>query len=75
MGDNAVSSAWPQFLLELVEHGKVPMAILDRQLVKHFSKASTRVLVQWSQSTPKEPTMEYYDDLQTNFPEFCLENH
>ena len=74
VGDNAVSTAWPQFLQELGEHGKVSMAILDRQLVKRFNKASVRVLVQWSRSTPEEATWEYYDDLQTKFLEFCLEN-
>ena len=74
VGNNAVSSAWPQFLQELGEHGKVPMAILDRQLVKRFNKAYVRVLVHCSQSTLEEATWEYYDDLQTKFPEFCLEN-
>ena len=46
VGDNAVSSVWPQFLQEIGEYEKVPVAILDRQLVKRFNKASVRVLVQ-----------------------------
>ena len=45
VGDNAVSSAWPQFLQEIGEQGRIPIAILDRQLVKRFNKASVRVLV------------------------------
>jgi hypothetical protein len=49
----------------------VPIAILDRKLMKKGNRAVTAVLVQWSNLYPKNTTWEDHGDLQKQFPE-CL---
>lgn len=74
IGDQIATARWPTFLNETQEVQKIPMTILDRQLVKRFNKAGVKVLVQWSDSSPKEATWEFYDVLQRQFPKFCSQN-
>lgn len=74
IGDTATTATWPEFINDLQGSQRVPVAILDRQLVKRFNKAGTRVLIQWSDSLPEEATWEFYDMLQKKFPDFCSEN-
>lgn len=70
MGQNEVTATWPEFIAEMEEIGKTPVAILDRQLVKRFNKAGMKVLVQWLHSSEEEATWEFYDALQKKFPGF-----
>lgn len=74
IGDQAATTDWPTFLTKTTEVQRVPTAILDRQLVKRFSKPGAKVLVHWSNSSPEEATWEFYDVLQKQFPEFCHSN-
>ena len=43
---------------------KEPIAILDRKINKHRSKAITEVLVQWSNCFPEDATWECLYELQ-----------
>lgn len=74
IGDQQSTAKWPNFLSTLPEKQKIPVAILDRQLVKRFNRAGVKVLVQWSDSIPEEATWEFYDVLQAQYPEFCSLN-
>ena len=49
----------------------MPIAILDRKLMKKGNRAAIAVLVQWSNLYPKNATWEDLEDLQKQFPE-CL---
>ncbi|XP_039141293.1 uncharacterized protein LOC120278620 [Dioscorea cayenensis subsp. rotundata] len=71
IGDQIATTRWPAFLNETQEMQKIPITILDRQLVKRFNKAGVKILVQWSNSPPEEATWEFLDVLQRQFPEFC----
>ncbi|XP_070664454.1 uncharacterized protein [Malus domestica] len=47
----------------------IPIAILDRRLVKKGNAAITEVFVQWQNHTPEDATWEPYPDLKSKFPE------
>jgi len=47
----------------------VPIAILDRKLMKKGNGAATAVLVQWSNLYPEDATWEDLNDLQKQFPD------
>ncbi|KAA8547401.1 hypothetical protein F0562_003735 [Nyssa sinensis] len=47
-----------------------PIAILDRKLIKKHDRPFTMVLVQWSNSIPKDGTWESWYSLQQGFPHF-----
>lgn len=47
-----------------------PVAILERRLVKYHGRPATQVLVQWSNSFPKDATWELYHKMQAKFPQF-----
>ncbi|MCI33595.1 hypothetical protein A2U01_0054812, partial [Trifolium medium] len=49
---------------------KVPVAILDRKMVKRSNIAATKVLVQWKDLTLEKATWEFYYDLLKKFPDF-----
>lgn len=48
--------------------GKIPVAILDRALVKRGDRAATQVKVQWSEETAEQATWEFLDYLLVKFP-------
>ena len=50
----------------------VPIAILDRKLVKRGNSAVTKILVQWSDKLPEEATWEFFFDIQQRFPHINL---
>ena len=47
----------------------MPVAILDRKLMKRGNGAATAVLVQWSNLFPEDATWEDLSDLQKQFPD------
>jgi hypothetical protein len=47
----------------------MPLAILDRKLMKKGNGAATAVLVQWSNLYPEDATWEDLSDLQKQFPD------
>nr|GEZ28980.1 hypothetical protein [Tanacetum cinerariifolium] len=47
-----------------------PVAILDRRLGKVGNAAGVFILVQWTNSDPKDATWESTEDIQKRFPEF-----
>jgi hypothetical protein len=49
---------------------KVPVAILDRKMVKRGHTAATKVLVQWKDLPLDNATWEFYYDLLKRFPDF-----
>ncbi|GAU24592.1 hypothetical protein TSUD_289530 [Trifolium subterraneum] len=49
---------------------KIPVAILERKMVKRGHTAATKVLVQWKDSPPDKATWEFYYDLLKKFPDF-----
>ncbi|CAJ2672860.1 unnamed protein product [Trifolium pratense] len=49
---------------------KVPVAILDRKMVKRGNIAATKVLVQWQDSPPNLATWEFYSELLKKYPDF-----
>nr|DAD35169.1 TPA_asm: hypothetical protein HUJ06_005809 [Nelumbo nucifera] len=51
---------------------KVPVAILDRQMVKRGNVAATKVLVKWHNYPPEAATWEFYYDLCKKYPRFNL---
>lgn len=50
---------------------EVPLAILDRRLVKRHNSAATEVLVHWCNHSKEDATWENYQELQLKFPEFA----
>lgn len=74
IGNQVVTVILPEFMNDVKEFRRKPIAILDRQLVKRLGKEGAKVLVQWSDSSPDEATWEFYDTLQKKFPEFCSTN-
>ena len=52
----------------------VPIAILDRKLVKRGNQAATKVLVQWSNLPSEDATWEFLFDIQKRFPDINLED-
>ncbi|GAU37779.1 hypothetical protein TSUD_158600 [Trifolium subterraneum] len=49
---------------------RVPLAILDRKMVKRGRIATTKVLVQWNDLPTDKATWEFYYDLLKKFPDF-----
>ena len=49
----------------------VPIAILDRKMIKKDNRAVTTGLIQWSNLYPEDATWEDLEDLQQQFPE-CI---
>jgi hypothetical protein len=47
----------------------IPLAILDRKLMKKGNGAATAVLVQWSNLNQEDATREDLSDLQKQFPD------
>jgi hypothetical protein len=58
------------FSSPLVKLGKVPLAILDRKMVKRGRVAATKVLVQWKDVPADKATWEFYYDLLKKYPDF-----
>jgi hypothetical protein len=54
----------------MVDVGKLPVAILDRKMVKRGDRAATKVLVQWQGCPTDKATWEFYYDLLKKFPDF-----
>ena len=42
----------------------IPVAILDRKMVKRGNRAVTKVLIQWSDRSPEEATWEFLFDME-----------
>lgn len=62
---------------ELPEHytadsPPIPVAILDRQMVRRGRVAATKVLVHWSGTSPADATWEFLQDLRLRFPHIDL---
>ena len=49
-----------------------PVAVLQRQMVKHNNRAKVKVLIQWSNLPPEDATWEDYELIQAQFPDFIL---
>ncbi|PNY00055.1 Ty3/gypsy retrotransposon protein [Trifolium pratense] len=49
---------------------RIPIAILDRKMVKRGNRAATKVLVQWKDLPMDKATWEFYYDLLKKFPNF-----
>ena len=47
----------------------IPIAILDKRMMKKGNDAIIEVLVQWQNHTKEDATWELYHDLKTKFPE------
>jgi hypothetical protein len=54
----------------MVDVGKLPVAILDRKMVKRGDRAATKVVVQWQGCPTDKATWEFYYDLLKKFPDF-----
>ncbi|MCI48682.1 hypothetical protein A2U01_0069925, partial [Trifolium medium] len=54
----------------LVHVGKIPIAILDRKMVKRGHKAATKVLIQWKDLPLDKATWEFYYDFLKKYPDF-----
>lgn len=67
--DKVVQSDLPPFTKE-GELRPVPIAVLDRRLVKKGQRPATMVLVQWSNSIPEDATWEEWSQLSERYPEF-----
>jgi Chromo (CHRromatin Organisation MOdifier) domain len=52
----------------------VPIAILDRKIVKKGNAPAAQVLVKWSNTAEEESTWELYEDMKRRYPEFILED-
>ncbi|XP_016730565.1 uncharacterized protein [Gossypium hirsutum] len=53
------------------DHGafpKEPTRIIDRRMVKRGNQATTEVLIEWSNSFPKDATWESLSAIQSKFP-------
>ncbi|GAV79845.1 Chromo domain-containing protein [Cephalotus follicularis] len=55
-------------LLNADELHIVPLAILDRKMVKRGTVAATKWLVHWSNCSPTDATWEFAEDLILRFP-------
>lgn len=68
------SQVVPQSLLPAVSEAgtiePVPVAVLDRRLVKLKGRPATELLIQWSNSFPEDATWEFYSSLKSKFPTF-----
>ena len=49
-----------------------PVAVLQKQMVKHNNRAKVKVLIQWSNLPPEDATWEDYELMQAQFPDFIL---
>jgi Chromo (CHRromatin Organisation MOdifier) domain len=49
----------------------VPVAILDRKIVKRGNAPVAQILVKWSNTTEEEATWEYYEEIK-KYPDFIL---
>ncbi|XP_074313565.1 uncharacterized protein LOC141648747 [Silene latifolia] len=58
---------------ELQQIRAEPVAVLSRRLVKKGLGAVVYVLVQWSNSTKEDATLEPYDYIKRRFPNFDLD--
>ena len=71
IGDTAItSSKLPMTDREGRMH-IVPVAILDRKIMKKDNRAVTAGLIQWSNLYPEDATWEDLEDLQQQFPD-CI---
>lgn len=50
------------------------MAICGTRTILHHGKEVRQVLLQWSDSTPKNSTWEFFDDFRALYPVFHLED-
>lgn len=65
-----------QYLIVIVpKEKKVPLAIIDRKMVKRGRIAATKVLVQRKYLPLEKATWEFYYDLLKRFPDFNPRGH
>ena len=67
---NKPSTAQLPVLADDVTIVKEPVMVLDRRIVKKANRAVIEVLIQWTNSFPKDASWEVLHNLQQRFPTF-----
>ena len=63
-----VSTALPTVIQDCLV--KEPESVLERRLVKQKGKATTQILIKWTNQPAEEATWEFLYDLLQKFPTF-----